>query len=502
MSKNALLIAASAAAILASGSATAAEIAGKGTGLFSGISSTTTASAAFKLAEELRFYTSASTSATATQVALAYDFSAVTSFPINQQLLLTLDVGNAIFSTSTGVVITGTGTCNVASAAAASGVVANGVSATYLVTLTGTCAGAAHGISISLPIQATGAGDVTGGALLQSSFGNQTLDIDGGKKTALFIDLVDTFKVTTSAGGQAIANVSASGGAYTGFTGSPAASTAVLTIDTASHTTLANTSTFASTSDVTGVRFRANTTGSFAGFNISVTNGTSTATGTAVTATEATLRTAVLSTATAATTTFSVSYTDNTSTATSSAFAIKDAVIADTDVTLTVDVDLAANDAFGATSTGNFIDFSVGPNAIAGVDRNGTSFIAPWIALNSTTQGSSIRIGNNGGSATGPIQVSLLSDNGAGALPTASVTILPGMLQAGTLNGQGGVDAGDVITISARAVATAAGWTAANGDLQIAIEGVSSTISGKVRTSVGATSQIFETSLGNLSVAP
>jgi hypothetical protein len=75
--------------------------------------------------------------------------------------------------------------------------------------------------------------------------------------------------------------------------------------------------------------------------------------------------------------------------------------------------------------------------------------------------------------------------------------ITSAQINAGALNAQGGIDAGDVVSISGAALRSAFGTTAANGDVQISVEAASSTISGKVRVTQ-ASGQIFESSLGNL----
>jgi hypothetical protein len=499
-----ILLASTAAALLAATAGQASEIRGTGayTAVTSSASGATATANAYKLANEIRFssaYTTAS-SAAASKGFITYNFSSTNAggFTNGESLLLTLDVSGAVFDSGTAVIAAyddgngANGTCT-ASISAASAVAAGATSATYFVTLTD-CTNTGTGLNIALPIQVTGANDVTAGALLQSSFGGQLFNVDGGRASALFITSVDAFQATVNTASPLTAEVSATGGAYTQFVGGSASGTVVsatVTVDTASFVTVATSATAgtsASAASIDDVRVRlAAASGSFVGYTVTgtATNGTIATASSSSTATGTT----VVYDPTAASS--GVTFTVNDVTTGSGNVAIPV-----TSANITVDVDLAptADTTFGTSGTGQLVDFTVsGSRGI--INRNGTSFVAPWVALGSASASSSIRLGNNGGAATGLITVSLLSDTSVNAPTTSSVVVTQSMLQAGTLNANGGINPGDVVTISGAALRTAFGTDAANGDVSVSIEAPSGTLSGKVRVTQ-ASGQILETSLG------
>lgn len=492
MNKNTLLLATAAVALLTSATNSfAANI--TGTGTFAGASSTATAGAAYALANELRFTPTYSTAAAASTVGtLTFDFLSTNAggFTNGESLLLTLDVGGAVFGEPGAVTVVSAtgGTCS-ASVSAASPLVAGATSATYFVSLTN-CTSSATGLEIQLPVQVTGANNVTAGARLQSSFGGQLFDVDGGRAQATLIRSVDAVSATiVPAVNSSVANVV---GGYTSLASNTGGAAVTVTVDETAHDDLAGG--LVNVADVAEVLITANaTSGSFTGFNVTG-NGTRFST-TSATATQSTVRTFEINPA-AATTTVTVAVVDNTATASGTAAADLNGVISPTSITLSAQVDLVTDDNYG-TSTGQFVDFSTTTGAFQIVSRNGASFVAPWVAFGGAAAQSTVRLANNGGVDTGPVVMTILSDNGAGEPTSPSVTLTQGMLQSGTLSANGGIPAGEAISVNGGALRTAFGTTAANGDIQVSIEAQSSSISGKVRVTQ-ASGQIFETSLGNL----
>lgn len=476
MNRKSLYLAASAVALLTTAQAQAASI--SGTGLFSGVTSTT-ATVAFKLAQELTYFSaySSATGSSATQATATFDLQPANSFTVGESLLLTVDISaGGVFTSSTGFVATGTGTCAVQSVAAVTPIARNATSAQYLVNLSGTCSGSANGISIAAPVQATGA-DMVIGAQLQQSFGGQLINVDGGKVSATFVDVTRAFSASVSAT-DTNATAEVTGGYRNLNSSATTAGTVTVAVDTTVNKALSSASgSAAAAGDVTGVALTATAvTGSFTGYNLA-NNGTRFTSGTS-TATVATVR---VSTATVGTA--SIAIVDNSGSATG---IDADAVIPASTFTLSAAVDLAA----GLT------DFTTN-GSLSSVVRDGTSFKAPWVALGATSANSTIRLANNGTTDTGPIQMTLTSTNGAAAT-TSTVTITAAQLAAGSLNAQGGIPAGGTVAISGAALKTAFGTTAANGDVEVSIEAQPQFISGKVRVTQ-ASGQIFETSLGNLS---
>jgi hypothetical protein len=472
MNRKSLYLAASAVALLTTAQAQAANI--SGTGAVFGTVKTDTPATAFKLAKELTYYTSASSSATATQAVATFDLKPTTSFTVGQSLLLTVDLAGAVFSTSTGFAATSSGVCEVQSIASVTPIAANATSAQYLVNLTGTCT--SDGISISAPIQATGAANVVIGAQLQQSFGGSLINVDGGRSAATFVNVTPAFSAAVSATTASVVAQVTNG--YRTLNASPvAAGTVTVAVDATVHTALDAAAT-AKNADIAGTKLTATAvTGSFTGYNLA--NGADTfATGTS----SATVSTVRVSTAAVGPNTINI--VDNTATGTAAGINA-DGIIPASTFTLTAAVDLVD----GLT------DFSAS-GALAPVTRDGTSFKAPWIALGAASATSTIRLANNGSTDTGPIQMTLTSTNGDPAT-NKTVTITAAQVAAGTLNTSGGIPAGGTVSISGAALKTAFGTTAANGDVEVTIEAQPQFISGKVRVQQ-ATGQIFETSLGNL----
>ncbi len=126
-----------------------------------------------------------------------------------------------------------------------------------------------------------------------------------------------------------------------------------------------------------------------------------------------------------------------------------------------------------------------GPIAAGSVSLEGTNFNAPWFTLNNANNSATLRLANNGTTATGPVFATLKANNGSAAATTTRVTLTNSLA------------AGQVFEITGAQMATLFGTNAQNGDLQITVQGDGTVISGKVRVRnvSGAT---FESSLGNL----
>lgn len=115
------------------------------------------------------------------------------------------------------------------------------------------------------------------------------------------------------------------------------------------------------------------------------------------------------------------------------------------------------------------------------VGLDGTNFYAPWFGLGGTAANSTLRIGNNGGSATGNIVIQLKARNGSTA--TATSVTFPG------------VAANGFRSITGAELRQAFGTDAANADLLISIQSAAfGVVSAKVRTTQPS-GQIFENSL-------
>lgn len=128
---------------------------------------------------------------------------------------------------------------------------------------------------------------------------------------------------------------------------------------------------------------------------------------------------------------------------------------------------------------------SYGPIAAGEVTLEGTNFTAPWFVLNNPNNSGTLRLGNNGTAATGPVFVTLKAHNGTAAPTNVRVKVADSIAANGVLEVTGGT------------LANLMGTTAQNGDLQVTIQGDGNVISGKVRIRnvSGAT---FEQSLGNI----
>lgn len=126
-----------------------------------------------------------------------------------------------------------------------------------------------------------------------------------------------------------------------------------------------------------------------------------------------------------------------------------------------------------------------GPVAAGSVVLEGTNFNAPWFTLNNPNNTATLRLANNGTTATGPVFVTLKANNGTAAATTSRITLTNSLA------------AGQVLEVTGATMAAAFGTNAQNGDLQVTVQGDGSVISGKVRVRnvSGAT---FEASLGNL----
>lgn len=478
MIRKSLYLAASAAVLLSAAHAQAATITGTA-GIFSTVTSST-ATGAFKLAQELTYFTafSSATGAAATQASASFNLTPTTSFTVGESLLLTVDLAQGgVFTSSTGFAVTGTGACTVQSTAAVTPVARNATSAQYLVNLTGTCTTA--GLVITAPVQVTGS-DLIIGAQLQQSFGGSLINVDGGRVAATFVDVTRAFSATvTASGNNATAQVSSG---YRTLNASTNLGEVSVSASSSVSKALAPASTVTS-ADIAGVALTATAvTGSFTGINVS-TNGNRFDSATS-SATISTVR--VFDLGSSATGDFDITVVDNTSTATTAGINA-DAVIPASTFTVSAAVDLVD----GLT------DFAASA-PISSVVRDGTSFKAPWIALGAPAANSTIRLANNGSTDTGPIQMTLTSSTGGAPNASQTVTISAAQLVAGSLTASGGIPAGGVVSISGAALRTAFSTTAANGDVEVTIEAQPQFISGKVRVTQ-ASGQVFETSLGNLS---
>lgn len=478
MIRKSLYLAASAAVLLTAAQAQAAEI--TGTGTFGTVTSTT-ASGAYLLAQELTYFTaySSATAAAATKGTATFKLNPTASFTTGESLLLTLDLTGGVFAGNSATITTGTvtgTTCIISNVVPVTPVATGATSAQYLLTLSGTCSGANNGINIGAPVQVTGS-NMSIGAMLQQSFGGQLINVDGGRTSARFVTVAPAFSASVSSTSSVVTALVSQGYRELDNNGATLA-TYNVDVDSDVHVNLSGTT--ASASNISGVTLTATAlTGSFTGYNLASNSGLFT-TGSS-TATVGTVRVR-----TSATTSGFVEIVDNTNTATTSVVEA-DAVIPASTFSLAVNVDLAA----GLT------DFTA-TGSMGALVRDGTSFVAPWVALGSTVANSTIRLANNGSADTGPIQVTLKSSTG-GAPTTRTVTITNAQLINGsTLAASGGIPAGGTVFLSGAALASAMGTTAANGDLEISVEAQPQFVSGKVRVTQ-ASGQIFETSLGNLS---
>lgn len=499
MSKKSIYLASAALALFAAGNAYAIDLKGATGSKYATVNSAVTTSAAVKLADELRFTASASTATTYANSTDSITFniqaSAGNSLPTGVPLVLTVDLSNAIFNAaaaSSGV-LAGAGACTF-TPAPLSGVQANATSASYLLTLSDCTTATADGIAVTLPVRVTGAGPVAIGAALTTQAGG--LAVDGGRKQATFIQLASAYDVdVVAAGANATADLADGYEKLINGNAAQEVGSFTLKVDGSVLTDLTGAGTTASTASVAAIRLQAVAQNGFNGFNVAA--GTATGTFTANTATISNTRTLDVTTITTSSTSIYVVDNTGTSTGTTTADIVaRNAIIVPTALNLTATVDLQKPSTDTSTTTPNpFIDFAKSAD-LKSVVRNGASFVAPWVALGSSSANSTVRLANNGGTATGPIQATLLSHNGTSAT-TKTVTITASQIVAGSLNATGGIPAGTAVSISGAALKDAFGTDAANGDIQVSVEAVASTLSGKVRVTQ-ASGQIFETSLGNL----
>lgn len=468
MTKKTLLLAASTAALLFGGAnAFAAEI--------SGITSV-------KLADELTnsaTYSATSTVALAAQKTLTFNFLAESSggFPNGESLKFDVSLANSIFAGA--AVISGTGGSCSASVSISSPAAANGTSATYFISLSN-CTTSGTGLAVSFPVQVTGAGDASLTAGLTSSFGGSTFPVDGGPETATFVEIEKAFSVTATTGSASVATVTDGYKSFSSVAGS--AGSATIAVDSSVLVSLSGTT--ASPAQIAGVTLTAVAApGSFTGYtlasNVSTTAGTT-----------ATSQTATFVYAAGTTGSINLTTVDTTpSTGSGSA-------IPATAITLKADLDLVAGFADATSTTPSY---SI-------VTRDGTNFVAPWVALGGATGNrSQIRLANNGDEDTGPITISVLSQIGSAAPIVAEYQVDASVLGNGqTLTPTGGIPAGAAISIDGAKLKTALYGTGAtsNVDLQIALEAQPQDISAKVRLVDSTNAVIGETSLGNLSAAP
>ena len=477
MIRKSLYLAASVAVLLTAAQAQAAVITGSSN--YSGVTSTTT-TGAYKLAEELTFFTaySSATAAAASQGDVTFRLEPTTGFTTGESLLLTVDLTGGVFTTSTGFSAGSSGACVVDNVVPVTPVARNATSAQYLVSLSGVCSGSAvNAINLEAPVQVTGS-NMTIGVMLQQSFGGSLINVDGGRTSARFVTVTPAFSAEINAVGSAVTALVAEG--YRELNATPAlVGEVTVAVDTDVFLDLFGET--ASASYIDGVVLTATAlTGSFTGFNLNSEQEGLFTTGSS-SATVSTVRVADLG---AFVGSDEIDVVDNTATATTAGINA-DAVIPAATFSLTAAVDLAAG-LRDFTATGSLVP----------VTRDGASFVAPWIALGAASANSTIRLANNGSTDTGPIQMMLSSSNGTSAT-ISTVTISAAELVAGSLTASGGIPAGGVVSISGAALKSAFGADAANGDLEVTIEAQPQFISGKVRVTQ-ASGQIFESSLGNL----
>jgi hypothetical protein len=116
------------------------------------------------------------------------------------------------------------------------------------------------------------------------------------------------------------------------------------------------------------------------------------------------------------------------------------------------------------------------------VNLDGTNFFAPWFALNNAGTDSTLRIGNTGGAATGPIVITMRARR-AGSTATTTTATFPG------------VPAGGFSSITGTALKAAFGTDTNNADLLVSIQSSAfGVVSAKVRTTQPS-GQVFENSL-------
>jgi hypothetical protein len=89
-----------------------------------------------------------------------------------------------------------------------------------------------------------------------------------------------------------------------------------------------------------------------------------------------------------------------------------------------------------------------GPVAAGAVQLEGTNFNAPWFTLNNANNTATLRLANNGTTATGPVFVTLKANNGTAAATTSRITLASSLA------------AGQVLEVSGSALETQFGTNA------------------------------------------
>ena len=167
----------------------------------------------------------------------------------------------------------------------------------------------------------------------------------------------------------------------------------------------------------------------------------------------------------------------------------------------TITIDVSENNDVGETdviSGGTFsasvlVDLGTGfsnftvSGDIAPVTLGGTNFVAPWLAINSSANTSTVRV-SNGGDATGPVILTLLSPNDGSAVQTCD---------SGDLAELGSVPANGRIEIDVNDLRACFGTVVLNGDVRFTIQGGAEELTAKARLR-STTGVVVETSLGRL----
>lgn len=126
---------------------------------------------------------------------------------------------------------------------------------------------------------------------------------------------------------------------------------------------------------------------------------------------------------------------------------------------------------------------------IQSVLLGGTNFVAPWLAMNSTTSNSTLRIANGDDEDTGPLILTLTAWTD-GVTPTQTVC------DSADLAKLDGIGANTFVSINSADLSTCFGEDVTNGDVQVTIQGGEEDITAKARlTRAGVTTEV---SLGRL----
>lgn len=136
--------------------------------------------------------------------------------------------------------------------------------------------------------------------------------------------------------------------------------------------------------------------------------------------------------------------------------------------------------------TSTFTDETV-TGTIDPVTLGGTNFVAPWLAINNANNSSTVRV-SNGGAATGPVILTLLSPSDGSGSQTCDSTDLA-ELSSVPANGRIEIDVADLRTCFGTGVA--------NGDVRFTIQGAPDQLTAKARLR-SSTGTVVETSLGRL----